>query len=309
MSFNKLKNYFYPQELLAVPFLILVIVLYKYFGLPFNLHIRFAFWLITIAVAYSSIFLAVVIFKNGFLLRNDVEVFSKIRLFEVLVFFRNWLSILVILLVYENLQIIVPYLNSNDKDTVLLAIDRWLFGYPHITVIFQQIISPRLTEWMSFAYLTFFFYLPLLGSVLYFKNNLKAIRILFLAITITSFTGFILYALVPAVGPYLAFPSMYSVDLQGKEVGTFTQNFINGLGVSRNTFPSLHTAMSVIYFVVAFKYARRWFYFLAPVIISLWISTLYLRYHYLIDLVAGVALAFLALWLSKRINIWWYHEK
>jgi membrane-associated phospholipid phosphatase len=38
------------------------------------------------------------------------------------------------------------------------------------------------------------------------------------------------------------------------------------------------------------RYVRRWFYILGPVILSLYVSTVYGRYHYVADSVAGIAL-------------------
>ena len=62
-----------------------------------------------------------------------------------------------------------------------------------------------------------------------------------------------------------------------------------------DVFPSLHCAASA--FILAFdkRHSRaRFWLFLVPVA-GLWLSTLYLRYHYLVDLVAGFALAGVAL--------------
>jgi membrane-associated phospholipid phosphatase len=62
-----------------------------------------------------------------------------------------------------------------------------------------------------------------------------------------------------------------------------------------DVFPSLHCAASA--FVLAFDRRQsrgRFWVFLVPVV-GLWFSTLYLRFHYLVDLVAGFALAALAL--------------
>jgi membrane-associated phospholipid phosphatase len=40
-------------------------------------------------------------------------------------------------------------------------------------------------------------------------------------------------------------------------------------------------------------------------VLGLWVSTIYLRHHYAVDLLAGWALAPLALWLAPRIDGWW----
>jgi len=57
----------------------------------------------------------------------------------------------------------------------------------------------------------------------------------------------------------------------------------------------------------AYRNSRRLFVLLAPFILSLWVSTVYLRYHYLVDVIAGLVLApacfFLANWLFKRFGM------
>jgi membrane-associated phospholipid phosphatase len=62
-----------------------------------------------------------------------------------------------------------------------------------------------------------------------------------------------------------------------------------------DVFPSLHCAVSA--FILGFdarhdpRAFRRW---MLPVI-GLWLSTIYLRFHYFVDVAAGFALAALAL--------------
>ena len=70
----------------------------------------------------------------------------------------------------------------------------------------------------------------------------------------------------------------------------------NGVDV----FPSLHCAVSC--FLLFFDRRHRpWRYrlYLLPCI-GLWFSTIYLRYHYLVDVICGFALAAFALWLANR---------
>jgi membrane-associated phospholipid phosphatase len=66
-------------------------------------------------------------------------------------------------------------------------------------------------------------------------------------------------------------------------------------------FPSLHVGISFVVWLYAFRNSRKLFWILSPLVLSLFVSTIYLRYHYLIDVVAGLVLAplcfFLANWL------------
>ena len=67
---------------------------------------------------------------------------------------------------------------------------------------------------------------------------------------------------------------------------------------SRAAFPSLHTAASLVALVYAWRFARRWFYVLLPFVLGLWVSTIYLRHHYFVDLLAGWILAPIAILLA-----------
>ena len=60
---------------------------------------------------------------------------------------------------------------------------------------------------------------------------------------------------------------------------------------SRAAFPSLHAAVSLVALVYAWRHVRAWFWVLLPFALGLWVSTIYLRHHYVVDLLAGWALA------------------
>lgn len=55
--------------------------------------------------------------------------------------------------------------------------------------------------------------------------------------------------------------------------------------------PSGHTQIALIVLFLAYWYERLVFYLLLPIISGLILSTVYLRYHYVVDLIAAGALA------------------
>src|SRR5262249_26874542 len=55
----------------------------------------------------------------------------------------------------------------------------------------------------------------------------------------------------------------------------------------------------------AWRYLRGWFWVLLPFVAGLWLSTIYLRHHYVVDLLAGWALAPVGAWLPPRIDGGW----
>jgi membrane-associated phospholipid phosphatase len=67
-----------------------------------------------------------------------------------------------------------------------------------------------------------------------------------------------------------------------------------------DVFPSLHCAVSAffLFFDLLHRRWRFWLY-LVPCV-GLWLSTIYLRYHYFIDVICGFVLAAFALWASEK---------
>ena len=114
--------------------------------------------------------------------------------------------------------------------------------------------------------------------------------------------GFLGYSLVPAAGPWVHMAGEFAVPLTG---GWMTELNARVIGAGSNgvdVFPSLHCAVSAYLLVFDWRH-RRWR-FAAYVLpcIGLWVSTVYLRYHYFIDLVAGFALAAAALAVARRFE-------
>ena len=56
---------------------------------------------------------------------------------------------------------------------------------------------------------------------------------------------------------------------------------------------------------MAYRYHRPSFYILIPVVLSLYVSTFYGRYHYVTDAVVGVVVAFVALAIAPALMKLW----
>jgi membrane-associated phospholipid phosphatase len=178
------------------------------------------------------------------------------------------------------------------RDAELFRLDRLLTGTTPGLVL-QPLVHPALTEALSLCYGLFIPYLAT-SLVFYFFENLALARRFFGGLLGLYWVGFLGYLLVPARGPYLAFPELFTAPLAG---GALTEANATLVALGSNhvdVFPSMHGAASA--FILAFDRRHspgRFRLFLVPVV-GLWVSTVYLRYHYLVDLLAGFALAALA---------------
>src|SRR5438445_6134498 len=72
--------------------------------------------------------------------------------------------------------------------------------------------------------------------------------------------------------------------------------------VSRDAFPSGHTDITLLSILLAFKFQTRVRWFVAVIGASLIFSTVYLRYHYVIDVIGGAVLALITLYTWEWVR-------
>ena len=72
-------------------------------------------------------------------------------------------------------------------------------------------------------------------------------------------------------------------------------------GITRDCFPSGHTELTLLVLYYARKFHRKTFWWLLPLGTGVIISTVYLRYHYVVDVVAGALLTVAIVMMAKPL--------
>ena len=224
------------------------------------------------------------------------------------VILRDWFPFFVILLMYYSLWGDATHLLvTRDRDAALIAWDQRLFGF-QASVAMQRFVSPLLTAWMEFAYTFHILNIPIVACFLYLRRRRERFREMMAGILVITFLGLLGYLLVPAVGPLYTLRDQFTVPLSVPlEMVNRQIEFMDFARIKRDVFPSLHAGISFVVWLYAWRNSRRLFAILAPFVLSLFVSTVYLRYHYLVDVVAGLLLAplsfLLANWLFQRWGV------
>lgn len=201
-------------------------------------------------------------------------------------------------IVFPAMALAVPVVHPGKLDAQLLRFDaRFLGG--NWSARLDSFATPALTDVMSGCYMLF---MPLLyGNLLRYFFWQRERREGFLAGLFTVYgVGFLGYLLVPAAGPYAAFASHFKGALTGGALWHLDQRMVAFGSNGVDAFPSLHAAVSVYILAFAWVNARREFWPLLPLTLGICVSTIYLRYHYLIDVICGVLLAMLAMAVVVR---------
>lgn len=199
---------------------------------------------------------------------------------------------------YQAMAGAIPAVRSVRFDAELLALDRLLLGETP-AVWLELWISPQLTELMSACYLLL---MPLLlvSLLRYFFRRRDLLGEFYTGLFTVYGLGFLGYLLVPATGPWLAYPELFSVKLDGGTLAALNQTMVEQGSNRVDVWPSLHVAVTLYVLGFAWRHHRLEFWILLLPVIGLWIATFYLRYHYFVDVVSGLVLAFFGLYEARR---------
>jgi hypothetical protein len=221
-------------------------------------------------------------------------------------FLRYWYELPLVLCAFREIHYLVPVVhpfNDHHYDRVLQAIDRRWFG--DVDSFFLGNWPPLLVDVLHLCY--WFYYIALLipGAVLYRRQDWAKMRE-FLSVTMLAlFTSYLGYFVIPAIGPH-HFLHPRPPALDGWFLGGTMHRLVIAAELTMpDAFPSGHALMSLVVIFLTWRLYRPAFkYVLAPCLGCI-LATVALRYHYVVDVVASVAIfpgVFLA---GIALNRWW----
>jgi membrane-associated phospholipid phosphatase len=202
---------------------------------------------------------------------------------------------------------IVPYANPRRGEEALKAIDDALFLGHNPNVLLDGIATPALTEVLQIDYSIYYLIPLVLLAFLLAARNVAALARCLLHVVLCLYASYLGYFLVPATGPNLNVLGLYPPHFADPMPGLlFAEDIRAALleaeAIKHDCFPSGHTALALTcLFLARREGSRACFWLLLPFVVLLVFSTVYLRYHYVIDVLAGFALAWAVLRFGPRL--------
>jgi hypothetical protein len=209
---------------------------------------------------------------------------------------RMLVSVVLVAILFSELSVIVPNVNPLRYDAGLLQIDRAFLGFD-LNGTLDFLHNRALSDLFSVVYFSFYFMPIAFFVVLYRAGSFERIETANLAIIIGFYLSFAGNTIFPAVSPFrvMEFESV----LAGLWLHEPLHHMVDKLEPHKfSAFPSGHILVAAI--VVCF--AAMWRRDVLPVFLAwalvLWLGTIYLRYHYLIDTVVALPLAPPCIWVA-----------
>jgi membrane-associated phospholipid phosphatase len=222
-------------------------------------------------------------------------------------FARDVLPFLFCANVYVNLHDMIAFFGAPDITEWLHRADVALFGVEP-TIWAQRFQHPLLTDFFTFSYWLFYVLPPLLGFLLYLRGKGPAFRETLVSIVFCLYLGYVGYVMFPAGPPrYAIAPEVFGAPLAGA-IRVLDESRAATAAVpltAKGAFPSLHCGVMFLAMLLAWRHLR-WFF---PVMLffgmGLILGTVYLRHHWVVDILAGIATALVADRLTPPIERWW----
>ncbi|MFN0085232.1 MAG: phosphatase PAP2 family protein, partial [Blastocatellia bacterium] len=227
--------------------------------------------------------------------------FARARGVPVLSALSHWYPTLLFLFFFEEIGLIVHAIFPGWFDEHLIRADHALFGV-HPTVWIEQFSGYWLNEFMQMVYTSYFLLTMGLGAYLWLKGRREDFTIFLTSTCAAYYLCYVIFVLFPIESPHHTLRHLQQVELTG---GPFTAfiNLIEKHGrVHGGAFPSAHVAGSVVALLSAWRFTKRAGWWMTPLVASICVSTVYGRYHYAVDVFAGIAIAALGCRLGPKLH-------
>ena len=198
--------------------------------------------------------------------------------------------------------------NPHLVDATLSKMDGAICG-GQPSILLEPYIRPWITDFLNIVYFSHVLVFP--GAALYFylKKEEKAFRRIMMGLLTIILMGVTSYLLIPAEGPEEFLADHYTHNLQGELVSRGVNYIINLGRVDLDCFPSLHVAIPFLLSLYLRDYRRKAFVPMLVYVALMCAATVYLRYHYLVDVIAAFIYAPVAYLLNDFLLSHWPGEK
>ena len=305
MNMKKLISNLAPVDVVSIVFMLFLI------GLNLIFFGRVSGWLEIVAI--DLVVIAIVL---------SLAYLAETKKTKLLIGLHRFYSYPFVLFVFKEIYLMVRPIHPVDYDWLFISIDHWFFGV-NPTQWIAQFAHPILTEIFQIAYFSYYVLFLMLGIELYRRYTIAEFDQGAFLVVYGFYLSYLGYFLLPAVGPRFTLHNFYALnrELPGLFFTTPMRNFINaGESISaalpnaiqfvqRDVFPSGHTQLSLIVVYLGHKYHLKTRWIMTVLAGMLIIGTVYLRYHYVVDLIGGAIFFLFTRWSGKKIQDWWEYKK
>jgi membrane-associated phospholipid phosphatase len=216
-------------------------------------------------------------------------------------FFHYWYPLPYVFYSYKEMSILIPALRHWDADAALAQLDFAIWG-ANPTVWLEHLRSPVLAEALQIVYSGFLPIVLMVAIILWIQKRYEEFRYYAFLLALGFLASYVGYVIVPARGPRFLLDHLQSYELRGLFLFDWLRDTLDKIEAAHyDCFPSGHTEMTALAWwgsrAISANLFRAMFVYTWGVIFA----TVYLRYHYTVDVMAGAVLAGVLILTAPRV--------
>lgn len=220
-------------------------------------------------------------------------------------FVRHWYPFFLVILLFWEAENFVHLVFPEWKNAWLLAADFKLLG-GHPTVALERMTNPYITEFFEFIYFSYYF-ITLFGLWLYLKKQEPVFQSFAAHYFLAFYFGYLLFPFFPAEGPWKTLAGNQTMLVEGKWIFRQINDWLHHKGaILGGCFPSTHLSAATAVVFASARLNRKFFWGTVIWFALLFFSTVYGRYHYFVDGLAGILVGSCAFLVARKMVIWRY---
>lgn len=212
---------------------------------------------------------------------------SSPRLLRIL---RDWYPALSIVFFYSEASALNRMFHVRYFDDHVVRWEETLFRGQPSTQMHRALPYTWLSELLHLLYFSYYLLIPALGLVFYVRGRHERFQRFVFSSVLTFLACLAIFTLFPVLGPNYVFERS-SRTIPFGPIARFVHRLVDAGSSPGTAFPSSHVAVSIVVLLAALRWARRWVWLFAPVVLGLWWGTVYGVFHYVVDGIAGSLLA------------------
>lgn len=296
-----------PADIVTLVMLIVLSLIFAFF------NVRINYWYSYILINAAVIF-GIYRIVSGYEIKRASSNLPESEMRSPLKLIRYWYGVAAILYIFKQVYIIVYYLKPPDWDLLFIKMDFLIFGLNPTQWVFR-FENPLLTEFLQIVYAYYYPMIIVIGLQLYLRHRYSEFKYTIFIVFFSFYFSYLLYFLFPANGPRFHLHDFFAIssELPGLLLTEPIRAFLNfgesippGVTnpqdyVQRDAMPSLHTITAFLIMYISWKIRSKSFYFYLPYFFCMAAATIYLRYHYFVDILGGLVVCAITIFLGNII--------
>jgi membrane-associated phospholipid phosphatase len=202
----------------------------------------------------------------------------------------DWHPLILFPVLYKEVEWLAAAIGDWRLTDSIPAIEAALFnGQPSLYFSERLAIVP-LSEFRHFCYLAYVIVIPAVAGYWYTRGRRTAFHELMLLLATVMFASYLFFILFPVDSPYYRYARL-GPPLADQFFFTLVHQVSSRGGARGGAFPSAHVSGAVVVWLVAWRHQPRLAGLLTPLIAGVIVATVYGRFHYVLDTLAGVGFA------------------